>query len=117
MRFKEVGLDRGVASIERDLVAWLPWSADPLEAPVGPNVFTPSRLAESKRYRRKGLSTPSTPICSSYTHVFLPRDRYLSCSALEQAEKTMTYTRKPTVAGDTARFPRAVVDRAMTPIT
>ena len=48
MRFKEAELDRGAASIIRDVVAWLPWSADPLEAPVGPDIFTPSRLAQSR---------------------------------------------------------------------
>ena len=48
MRFKEVVLDRGAASIIRNVVAWLPWSADPLEAPVGPDIFTPSRLVQSR---------------------------------------------------------------------
>jgi hypothetical protein len=44
MRFIEVELDGGDTSIVRGVVALLPWSADPPEAPVGPDMLVPVEI-------------------------------------------------------------------------
>jgi hypothetical protein len=44
MRFNDLDLDGGVTSSVGRVVALLPWSADALEAPVGPDISVPVEI-------------------------------------------------------------------------
>jgi hypothetical protein len=109
MRFNDVDLDGGVTSSVRGVIALLPWSADAFEAPVGPDIFVPVEIGTGS------VKVESAKRCLNSLDTAIP----VSCSLetdnrhglrLGQLGKTMTDTRKPAVAGDVARSPRAVAD-------